>query len=60
MPGSPPSPVRLRRSKCRTNSNSFWAMDEPKIPRYNHFLDKRRRWHAEEARNIEAFLQRGE
>jgi len=28
------------------------AMAEDRIPRYNHFLEKRRRWHAEEAGNI--------
>ncbi len=36
------------------------AMDESRIPTYNHFLDKRRRWQAEEARNIEAFLEASE
>ena len=33
------------------------AMNEEQIPRYNKFLEKRRRWHAEEARNIEQFLR---
>ena len=32
------------------------AMPEDKIPRYNHFLEKRRRWQAEEARNIADYL----
>ena len=32
------------------------AMAEDGIPRYNHFLEKRRRWHAEEARNIAEYL----
>ena len=33
------------------------AMPEDKIPRYTQFLEKRRRWHAEEAENIAAFLR---
>ena len=33
------------------------AMNEEHIPRYNKFLEKRRRWHAEEARNIEQLLR---
>lgn len=33
------------------------AMAEDKIARYNHFLDKRRRWQAEEARNITEYLR---
>jgi len=35
------------------------AMHEQKIPEYNHFLEKRRRWHAEEAENIAAMLGEG-
>jgi len=34
------------------------AMDENQIPKYNHFLEKRRHWHAEEAANIAALLQK--
>jgi len=34
------------------------AMPEDKIPRYNHFLEKRHRWHDEEARNIAEYLGR--
>jgi hypothetical protein len=33
------------------------AMAEDQIPRYNHFLEKRRRWHAEEAENIAQYLR---
>jgi len=33
------------------------AMAEDKIARYNHFLEKRRRWRAEETRNIAEYLQ---
>lgn len=33
------------------------AMAEDQIPRYNQFLEKRRRWHAEEAENIARYLQ---
>jgi hypothetical protein len=33
------------------------AMNEAVIARYTHFLDKRRRWQAEEAENIEAFVR---
>ncbi len=36
------------------------AMAEDQIPRYNHFLEKRRRWHAEEARNIAEYLDQRE
>jgi len=32
------------------------AMAEKGLERYNKFLDKRRRWHAEEAENIAAYL----
>jgi hypothetical protein len=32
------------------------AMAEEQIPRYNHFLDKRRRWQAKEAENIAEYL----
>ena len=32
------------------------AMAEEQIPRYNHFLEKRRRWQAEEAGNITQYL----
>jgi hypothetical protein len=34
-----------------------WTPEEAK--RYQYFLDKRQRWEAEEARNIQAFLQGG-
>ena len=33
------------------------AMDPEGIPRYLHFLEKRRRWQEEEARNIEALIE---
>jgi hypothetical protein len=33
------------------------AMNEAVIPRYQEFLDKRHRWQAQEARNIEAYLR---
>jgi hypothetical protein len=33
------------------------AMAEDQTARYNHFLEKRRRWHAEEARNIAEYLR---
>jgi len=33
------------------------AMNDPDIPRYRHFLDKRKRWEEQEAANIQAFLQ---
>jgi len=33
------------------------AMNEEVVPRYREFLDKRRRWHAQESQNIEAFLR---
>ncbi len=33
------------------------AMNDEQIPRYLHFLDKRRRWQAEEAANIRALVQ---
>jgi hypothetical protein len=36
------------------------AMAEDQIPRYNHFLEKRRRWHAEEAKNIAQYLRERE
>jgi hypothetical protein len=32
------------------------AMAEEQIPRYSHFLEKRRRWQAEEAENIAEYL----
>ena len=32
------------------------AMADDGIDRYNHFLEKRRRWHAEEAKNIAEYL----
>ncbi len=33
------------------------AMNEEQIPRYLHFLEKRRRWQAQEAENVAAFLR---
>ena len=33
------------------------AMNEVHLPRYEHFLDKRHRWHAEEAENISLYLE---
>jgi hypothetical protein len=33
------------------------AMDETGIPRYRHFLEKRRRWEAEEAKNLAEFME---
>jgi len=33
------------------------AMDEKQIPKYQHFLEKRRRWEEQEARNIAEYLQ---
>ncbi len=36
------------------------AMAEDQLPRYNHFLEKRRRWHAEEAKNIAHYLEQQE
>ena len=35
------------------------AMDDKHVPRYNHFLAKRRRWEAREAANIAAWLDAG-
>ncbi|MCR4413321.1 MAG: hypothetical protein NUV77_12955 [Thermoguttaceae bacterium] len=32
------------------------AMNEEHVPRYRHFLDKRRRWQAEEERNLAEFV----
>ncbi len=32
------------------------AMDENGLPKYKRFLEKRREWHAEEARNIQDYL----
>jgi len=33
------------------------AMNDERIPRYLHFLQKRHRWHAQEAANIEALVR---
>jgi len=33
------------------------AMNEQQIPRYNHFLAKRRRWEEQEARNVAELIQ---
>ena len=33
------------------------AMAEKHVPRYNHFLAKRRRWEATEARNIQELVE---
>jgi len=33
------------------------GMEKASIPTYQHYLDKRRRWEAEEARNIRALIQ---
>jgi hypothetical protein len=35
------------------------AMADEDVAGYNHFLDKRRRWRAEETRNIEELLREG-
>ena len=33
------------------------AMNPDAVPRYLHFLDKRRRWQDEEARNIQSLIE---